>query len=77
MPYNTELDTQVYTKSVTTETGKITVSVWSYNNGPKKVQIVREIKDNEGNFKFTRLGRISKPELEKIIPLLQEASSKM
>jgi hypothetical protein len=49
------------------------VSVHSYRNGPKKLQITREIKDREGNFIFARLGRLSKEEIEGILPIIQEA----
>lgn len=73
MPYNSSLDAQVFAKEIETETGKIVVSVYSYNNGPKKLQVSREIKDREGNFTFARLGRISKDEILHILPLIKEA----
>lgn len=77
MPYNADLDQQLFTKSYEMEEGKITVSVFSYNNGPKKIQIVREIKNTDGASKFTKLGRLTKEELEGIMPLLKEASENM
>ena len=77
MPYESSLDQQLFTKAFDTVTGKIVVSVYSYNNGPKKLQISREIKDKEGNLTFAKLGRLSKEELEGVLPLMQEAGRAM
>jgi len=77
MAYDSSLDEQLFSRSFDSTEGRITVSVYSYNNGPKKLQIVRENKDPEGNFRFTKLGRLSKPEAEGIMPLVQEALSQM
>ena len=73
MPYDSSLDTQLFSQSWENENAKIVVSVYSYNNGPKKIQIVREIKDREGKFTFAKLGRLSKEEMQGILPLIQEA----
>jgi len=73
MPYKSDLDEELFSKSLETDMGKIVVSVHSYNQGAKKLQIVREIKDREGNFSFAKLGRLSKEEAEGILPLIQEA----
>jgi len=77
MPYDSNLDEQLFSKFWENETGKIVVSVYSYNNGPKKLQIVREIKDRNGEFNFAKLGRLSKDELTGILPLIQEALTMM
>ena len=77
MPYDSSLDQQVFSKECETDGGKIIISVHSYNNGPKKLQITREVKDREGNFTFTKLGRLSKEELECILPVIQEAAAVM
>jgi hypothetical protein len=77
MPYDASLDSQIFTKSWETEDQKITVSVYSYNNGPKKMQIVREVKDNQGNFRFSKLGRLSKDEIDALLPFIQEARGHM
>jgi predicted transcriptional regulator len=73
MPYDSSLDEQVFSRSLETENEKIVVSVFSYNNGPKKLQITREIKNREGNYTFVKLGRLSKDEFQGILPLIQEA----
>lgn len=77
MPYDTSLDVEIFSKDYDYDGGKIVVSVHSYNNGPKKMQIVRQIKDREGNFTFAKLGRLSKEDLEGTLPLMQEAMKSM
>jgi len=77
MPYDSSLDQKVFSKEWVTDRERLTVSVYSYNNGPKKLQITRENKDKEGNYRFTRLGRLSKEEIGSILPLIQEAIGSM
>jgi hypothetical protein len=77
MAYDSSLDEQLFTKEWENETGKIVVSVYSYNKGAKKLQMIREIKDREGNFAFAKLGRLSKEELQGILPFIQEAMEVM
>lgn len=77
MPYNRNLDECVFTKQWENESQRLTVSVYSYNNGPKKLQITRENRDSQGDYRFIRLGRLSKQELEAILPLIQEAITHM
>ena len=66
MPYDSSLDAQVFTRFWENDSGKIVASVYSYNNGPKKIQIVREIKDKNGEYAFAKLGRLTKDETPKI-----------
>jgi len=77
MPYDSSLDKQLFSKTWESDEGKITVSVYSYNNGQKKLQIVREIKNREGEYAFTKLGRLTKEEAEGILPLINEAVAQM
>ena len=77
MPYDASLDKEIFTKSHENDDGKITVSIHSYNNGPKKLQIVRENRDQEGALRFAKLGRMTKDEVQAILPLVQEASANM
>ncbi len=77
MPYDSNLDEQLFVKEAETETGKILVSVYSYNKGAKKLQITREVRDREGNYTFARLGRLSKEEIQMILPFIQEAIALM
>jgi len=77
MPYDSNLDEKIFSKSWESETTKITVGVFSYNKGAKKMQVTRENRDANGDFRFTRLGRMSKEEVEAILPLIQEAAALM
>ena len=73
MPYDSSLDKQLFTRSWEGEGTKISVSVYSYNNGMKKLQISRENIGAEGEPRFSKLGRLTKEEAEGILPLIQEA----
>jgi len=77
MPYNADLDKELFGKAWEEERTRIRVRVFSYNQGPKKIQITRENKDSEDQFRFTKLGRLTKEEVEGILPLLKEALEKM
>jgi len=77
MPYDRDLDNSVFTKPVETEMGRLSVNVYSYNNGPRKLQISRETRDKQDNLKFAKLGRITKNEMESLLPLIQEALAHM
>ena len=77
MPYDSSLDQQLFSKSWESDATRLVVSVFSYNNGPKKIQISRESANAEGEFRFGKLGRMTKEELEAVLPFLQEALGKM
>ena len=77
MPYDNSLDEQLFAKSQDTDNGRLTVSIYSYNSGQKKIQISRETKDKQDNLKFAKLGRVSKDEMESLMPILTEALSNM
>ena len=77
MPYDGGLDERLFSKSCETETERLTVSVHSYNKGIKKLQISRENKNDQDEFKFAKLGRMTKEEIEPLLPLLQEALNYM
>ena len=78
MPYDNSLDKQIFAKAWEGETTRINVSVYSYNNGPQKLQITRENRvGQEGEFRYVKLGRLSKEELGAILPLINEAIKHM
>jgi hypothetical protein len=77
MPYDSNLDECLFQKQFETETSRITVSVYSYNQGAKKLQITRENRGPQGEFRYTRLGRMSKEEIEGILPNIKEAMQAM
>jgi len=73
MPYDASLDQSLFSKTWENETGRLVVSVFSYNKAPKKLQISRENKTADGEYRFSKLGRLSKEEIEAILPYIQEA----
>ncbi len=73
MPYDSSLDESVFEKKWEGKGTVLTIGVYSYNNGPRKVQIRRELVSAEGRSSFAKMGRLTKEELEGILPLLQEA----
>lgn len=75
MPYDASLDECLFSQKLESELGRIVVSVYSYNKGIKKLQISRESKNPEGEYRFAKLGRMTKEETEGIIPFIQEAIS--
>ncbi len=77
MAYDSSLDQQLFVKELEGEKGKVIVSVYSYNNGPKKLQLSRSVKNEQGEYSFAKLGRLTKEELQAVLPLLQEALAAM
>ncbi|MFT4326387.1 MAG: hypothetical protein ACMXYK_02700 [Candidatus Woesearchaeota archaeon] len=74
MPFDKSLDKELYGETVELETTKLTVSVFSYNGGTPKLQISRENLDpNSGEFRWSKLGRMIKEEVDAVFPLLEEA----
>ncbi|MBD3318327.1 hypothetical protein GF342_00275 [Candidatus Woesearchaeota archaeon] len=73
MPYDKSLDKQLFSESVEFETTRLTVSVFSYNDGTPKIQIARENKNRDGEWQFAKLGRMVKAEAEAVLPLLKKA----
>ena len=78
MAFDPNLDKKLFSESVEFETTRITVGVFSYNDGEAKIQISRENRDqNSGDWKFSKLGRMLREEAEKVAPLLQKALENM
>ncbi len=77
MPYDSRLDECLFSKFYETDTDRITVSIQSYNKGPKKLQITRQNKLENSELRFTKLGRLTKEEVEGILPLIEEAKGYM
>jgi len=77
MAFDASLDKKLYSQSFDTDDGKITVSIFSYNDGPKKLQISREVLGTDGEMKFAKLGRLTKKEVVALIPILQDALSNL
>lgn len=77
MPYDSSMDERLFSKSWENDSCRLTVSVFSYNKGAKKLQIARENRDPQGELRFAKLGRLSKEEAQAILPFIQEALSQM
>ncbi|MFH0839890.1 MAG: hypothetical protein V1883_02600 [Candidatus Omnitrophota bacterium] len=77
MPYDASLDKKVFYETKEFEGTRVTVGVFSYNNGDKKLQLSRENAGPEGEWRFAKLGRMTKEEIEAITPLIQSAVKEM
>ncbi len=77
MPYDAEKDESLFSKTHEADTGRLSVSVYSYNKGVKKLQITRENVGADGELRFAKLGRMTKEEVEAVLPLMQEAIKSM
>lgn len=77
MPYEKELDECVFAKSWESDQERLTASIYSYNKGAKKLQLTRENKNSKGELRFAKLGRLTKEEIEALLPLIKEAYTHM
>jgi len=74
MAFDKALDKELFSETAEFETSKITVGVYSYNDGDKKLQLSRKALDQEtGEPKWAKLGRMNKDELTAVIPLMGKA----
>ena len=74
MAFDKSLDKELFSETAEFETSKITVGVFSYNEGTSKLQLSRKVLDPEnGEYKWAKLGRMFKDEVEAVIPLMQKA----
>lgn len=77
MAFDKNLDKNLFSETAQFETTRITVGVFSYNDGEKKMQISRENMSQDGEWSFAKLGRMFKDEAEAVMPLMQKALQKM
>ncbi len=77
MPFDPNLDKKLFSETKELELTRITVAVCQYNEGEKKMQISRENRNQDGEWKFAKLGRMFKDEVEVIIPLIPKALEHM
>ena len=75
--FDKSLDKELFAESVDFEKTKVTVSVFSYNEGTSKLQITRQNKNAEGELSFTKLGRLTKEEVEAVLPMMEKAKEKL
>ena len=73
MPYEQSLDVETFRETKEFEETRISVGVYSYNNGPKKLQLARENRNRDEEWRFAKLGRLTKEEAQEIIPIMTKA----
>ena len=77
MAFDKNLDKKLFSEAIEFETTRITVGVFSYNDGEKKLQLSREHRNQENEWNFAKRGRMFKEEVEKVIPAMQKAIEHM
>jgi len=77
MPYDQSLDVSSFKETKEFEDTRITVGVFSYNQGEKKLQLSRENRNQNDEWRFAKLGRMTKGEAEEIVPIMVKAIETM
>ena len=62
MPYDQSLDKELFKESKEFDGTRMTVGVFQYNEGEKKLQVVRENRTQTDEWRFAKLGRMNKEE---------------
>ncbi len=75
--FDASLDKEIFSKVAEFDKTNVKVAIMQYNEGTKKLQISRENFNADGAPRFAKLGRLTKPEAEAILPLMQEAIAQM
>jgi hypothetical protein len=76
MPYDQSLDAVSFKEVLDFQNTRISVGVFSYNGAPKKLQVTRE-NQIDGQWNFTKLGRLSKEEAQGVVPIMMKAIEAM
>lgn len=78
MAYDKELDREVFGEDIAFETTKIRVSIFSYNEGEPKVQLGRmNLNVESGDWRYSKLGRLTKEEAQGVHSALAKALENM
>jgi len=76
--FDSSLDKELFGEDAKFETSKIRVSVMQYNEGQKKLQISREnLNPEDGSYRWSKLGRLTKEESSAVLPLMEKALQNM
>lgn len=73
MPYDQTLDKELFKESKEFDGTRITVGVFQYNEGEKKLQVVRENRTQTDEWRFAKLGRMNKEEAQEVVPIMGKA----
>jgi len=77
MPFDKSLDVEIFKETKEFEDTRISVGVYQYNEGLKKLQMSRENMNAEGDWRFAKLGRMTKEEAAEAAPLIAKAIENM
>lgn len=78
MAYDKALDREVFGKDIPFETTKIRVSIMSYNEGEPKIQLGRmNLNVDSGDWRYSKLGRLTAEEAKGVHEALAEALSNL
>ena len=77
MPYDKSLDVEIFKEVKEFDGTRVTVGVFSYNGGEKKMQVGRENQDSTGEWRFSKLGRMTKNEVQDVVPVMMKAVESM
>lgn len=77
MPYDPSLDQATFKEAKEFGETRITVGVFSYNGGEKKLQLSRENMNANEEWRFAKLGRMTKGEAQEITPIMLKAIESM
>jgi hypothetical protein len=76
--FDKDLDVEVFGKEAQFETSKVRVSIMSYNEGRQKLQLSREnLNPEDGSWRWSKLGRMTKEEAKEVLPIFEEALKEM
>ena len=77
MPYEKSLDVETFKEVKEFDGSRISIGDFSYNGNAKKLQLSRENLSQEGEWRFAKLGRLTKEEAEAIVPIMVKAIGSM
>ncbi len=77
MPYDQALDVSSFKEAKEFGETRITVGVFCYNEGLKKLQLSRENQNQNEEWRFAKLGRMTKEEAQEIVPIMMKAIETM
>ena len=73
MAFDPNLDVKKFSETVECDGSNIVVGIYSYNEGEPKLQLSRERVNADGGTAFAKLGRMTKQEVEKVLPVIKKA----
>lgn len=78
MAFDKNLDKKLFYETAEFETTKISVGIFSYNEGQWKLQFSREnLSNSTAEWTFAKLGRMDAEEVEAVFPLFVKAKDFM